>query len=127
MILHLHHIPGRLRVRLAKLRHNQRAVAPLRAELLTIRGVKSVSVNPYTGSILLHYYQNEYQPETFWLILRRLGYIGETWPCAARGHSNQLRFIASAAARSAAKVLLSMLLERWLGYSAGSLVRLLAY
>ncbi|MBO0734388.1 MAG: hypothetical protein J2P49_08770 [Methylocapsa sp.] len=126
MILHLHHIPGRLRVRLAKLRHNHRAAAALRAELLTIRGVKSVSINPYTGSILLHYYQNGFEPEMFWSALRRLGYIDGRSLWAARGRTNQMRSIASETAHTAAKVLLSVLLERWLGYSTGTLVRLLS-
>jgi hypothetical protein len=77
MVHYLHHVPGRLRVRLAMLKHNQPAVTRLRTELLAIAGVESASINSVTGSVIIHYNRECFELETFWSTLRQLGHAGE--------------------------------------------------
>lgn len=50
-----HHLPGRLRLRSAVIKQNAAAAENLRATLAEIAGVRSVTVNPDTGSVLLTY------------------------------------------------------------------------
>ncbi len=51
----LHHLPGRLRLRLAALRRNPDLAARLRSSLAALPGLAGVDVNPLTGSVLVHY------------------------------------------------------------------------
>jgi hypothetical protein len=51
----VHHLPGRLRLRSAALKHDVRAIEHRRRQLTGISGVTSVEANPSTGSILLKY------------------------------------------------------------------------
>jgi hypothetical protein len=77
MVLHLHHVPGRLRVCLANLRGVSRAIVPLHSELLSLPGVEAASISPQTGSVTIYYRRNAFDLEIFWATLRRLGYLGE--------------------------------------------------
>ena len=125
MLLHLHHVPGRLRVCLAKLKRNARAAILLRAELIAIPGVKSVSINSLTGSIIVHYDRNGFEPEKFGSTLRRLGYIDEASlyaPCPAFRKADT---VASAAANAVVKTLLGAVLEQCIGRTASTLIGLL--
>jgi len=51
----LHHIPGRLRIRVPEAKHNQALLEKLREALLSAPGVEAVDCNPLTGSMLIHY------------------------------------------------------------------------
>jgi len=51
----VHHVPGRLRLRIAKLRRDPAAAARAGAALGATPGVRAVSVNARTGSLLVHY------------------------------------------------------------------------
>lgn len=51
----LHHLPGRLRLRLAALRRNPALAARLRHTLAPLPGVADVEANPLTGSLLVRY------------------------------------------------------------------------
>jgi hypothetical protein len=52
----VHHIPGRLRVRLPRAQRDPRVLADLRDFIGGLGGVRCVEVNPATGSILVHYH-----------------------------------------------------------------------
>ncbi len=55
----VHHIPGRLRVKLPRSRRDPALIKELRDFVAGLGGVRRVEVNPLTGSILVHY-----QPES---------------------------------------------------------------
>lgn len=55
----VHHIPGRLRVRLPRAHRHPRLLRELREFVEGLGGVEQVEINPTTGSILVHY-----QPES---------------------------------------------------------------
>ena len=52
----VHHIPGRVRVRLPKSRRDPRLLGELREFVMGLGGVQQVEINPVTGSILVHYH-----------------------------------------------------------------------
>jgi hypothetical protein len=52
---YFHHVPGRLRVRTASVKHNPSAAASVRVRLSAASGVTSSEVSTVTGSILVHY------------------------------------------------------------------------
>ena len=51
----VHHIPGRLRVRVRHAKHDPRMLEDLRNFVSGLSGVRSVEINPVTGSMLVHY------------------------------------------------------------------------
>jgi hypothetical protein len=55
-VIHIvHFLPGRLRVKIDKVRHNAPFAEEIQCALTTLRGVHHVEVNPVTGSVLVHY------------------------------------------------------------------------
>jgi hypothetical protein len=52
----VHHIPGRLRVRLPRSKRDPRMLTELRDFVSELGGVQQVEINPVTGSILVHYH-----------------------------------------------------------------------
>ena len=73
----LHHVPGRLRVKIPALRSNPARSEKVR-ELLDICGVHSVRVNPLTGSTIVHYDGEEIDPERILKVLKENGYYDGT-------------------------------------------------
>lgn len=51
----VHHIPGRLRVRLPRLRRDPHLAGRLRDFFSGLGAVQKIDINPVTGSILVHY------------------------------------------------------------------------
>ena len=51
----LHAIPGRIRLRIEKVRHNALLAEQLQQHLLTVPGVQDVRIDPRTGSVLILY------------------------------------------------------------------------
>jgi len=129
-VLHLHHVPGRLRVCLATLKRNEPAVIPLRAKLLAMQGVKSVSINSITGSVIVYYDRDRFEPEKFWTTLTRLGFLNHAprcvSPCRTRDKADAIALNATAAVvQVVMKTLLGAILEQCMLRSAGALIRLL--
>lgn len=123
MILDLHHVPGRLLVRLAALKGNRPAAAPLRSELILLEGVRTVSVNSHTGSVIVHYAKDEFEPEVFWGALRRAGYIGEgahPWVIPTQKPAG----VAATAAWALLEIAAGDIIERWIGHSASKIIKL---
>jgi hypothetical protein len=55
-VVHIvHFLPGRLRVKVDKVRHNAPFAEEIQRTLTALRGVHRVAVNPVTGSVLVHY------------------------------------------------------------------------
>jgi hypothetical protein len=55
MIEFAHLVPGRLRIRVPRIRHDEGATAQIRASVLSIAFVKTADVNPTTGSLVITY------------------------------------------------------------------------
>jgi hypothetical protein len=125
MVLHLHHVPGRLRVRLSALKGNQNGAKALRSELLHVDGVQSLSVNPWTGSITLHYDRNRFEAAELWTRLRQLGYFCEASRRSPSPSISKTNPVITTAAEALAETLVSAALKHLFGRSAGALVRLL--
>jgi Heavy metal associated domain 2 len=56
---YVHHVPGRLRVRIPSIKGNLAEASSLEKRIRAQRGVKNVQTSPLTGSVLVHY-----DPET---------------------------------------------------------------
>jgi hypothetical protein len=71
----VHRLPGRLRLRSAALKGDRRASEEMRGQLARIAGVRSVTANPGTGSLLLQYDPAELPPREIVELLRPQGCI----------------------------------------------------
>jgi len=54
-VSHIHHVPGRLRIRIPELKRNPAMADSLITKLESTTGVSSVVANSLTGSVLIHY------------------------------------------------------------------------
>lgn len=124
MVLSLHHVPGRIRVSLAALKRNRSAAAPLSSKLLELGGVRSASVNVWSGSVTVHYDRNRFETESFWSTLRELGHIDQTVRRAPSPAANDMTGAATAAMKAIEETLVTAALEHFFGRSAGALIRL---
>ena len=52
---YVHTVDGRMRIRLGILKRNPARADALREGLRALKGIKEVTVNPLTGSLLIHY------------------------------------------------------------------------
>ena len=124
VVLYIHHVPERLRVRLSILVRNEPAAKLLRSELLSVAGVASVSINSSIGSLLVHYDRDRFEPDAFWMVLQRLGYADQ--PPRALSETPERNPSASPdLANAVAEALVKAMLEQWLGRSAAMLIGLL--
>ncbi|MBL1257567.1 hypothetical protein [Methylocystis sp. Sn-Cys] len=123
MVLHLHHVPGRLRVCLANLVGHSRAIIPLHSALLSVPGVRSASINAHTGSVTVLYHRADFDLEAFWATLRRQGCLSDQAGEPAPSHSADS--VATSAASGLGQALASALVKSLFDRSALSLVKLL--
>lgn len=73
MEYYVHHVPGRLRVKIPALKHRSGAVREIQ-ELLDLNGVSQVQVKSITGSVVVHYEPELIQPENLLQVLSAGGY-----------------------------------------------------
>jgi copper chaperone CopZ len=52
---YLHHVPGRLRVRVPAIKRNEYEAGLLRSNLETIDGIEKLEINMLTGSVTINY------------------------------------------------------------------------
>jgi len=55
MICFVHHVPGRLRVKIAGLKHQERQAEKIRNLFRGLYGIDKISVNTLTGSVVLYH------------------------------------------------------------------------
>ena len=123
--MHLHHVPGRLRLSLAGLKRNASGAAALRQALHAIPGITSTSTSTPIGSVTIFYESGHLEMEQVWMALREEGLL-HCPRCAPRWAAQvQQERIAAAVADAIGRTVLSMLLQRLLGPAGGSLVELL--
>lgn len=61
----VHAIPGRIRLKVAEVRHNPALAAEIQGRLSTVQGIQKVEANPRTGSVLVLYQGQEMLSLTF--------------------------------------------------------------
>lgn len=77
MRYYLHETPGRLRIKIPSLRGNHREVRLVKDELMGLAGVKEVTENVITGSIVIIRDPNAVKTRDALSVLKNLGYIDE--------------------------------------------------
>lgn len=60
-----HAVPGRVRVKVPRVRSDARFAQELRQRFATIDGVRRIEINPITGSVILHYDDDQMAPIDF--------------------------------------------------------------
>jgi hypothetical protein len=75
LYLYLHHVPGRLRLRLAALKGNDPAAARASAAARAIPGVPDVWANGATGSLVIRYDRERLTLADLWAALRESGLV----------------------------------------------------
>ena len=69
----VHAIPGRLRLKISRMRRNSVLAAEVQKRLSSIQAIQQVMANPLTGSVLLLYDPKEiFSPGTLGLLLEAL-------------------------------------------------------
>jgi len=71
MNYYIHHVPGRLRVRIPGLKSNVAAGQDLKRALLEVAGISEVELNPRTGSVLVHYDRRRETAQAIMDVLQR--------------------------------------------------------
>jgi hypothetical protein len=125
MVNFAHHVPGRLRVRISRLKRDMAAAQALRTELLQVEGVSSVSARTATGSIVIHYDDRRLDPGVLWDVLEDRGYRKEEKVRTGAAGSPVAGKLASAAVDHLARAAFDFALERAIGAPAATLVRAL--
>jgi copper chaperone CopZ len=80
VIDYMHELPGRVRVRCPLLRKNVENATAIKAGLESTCGVKSVTVNPSTGSFTVHYDHDRTSPAELLAVFERHGLRKVTAP-----------------------------------------------
>src|SRR5690349_17332574 len=122
MVDFAHHVPGRLRIQTSRLKRNAAAIAILRADLLNIDGVTSVSANPATGSITIFYDSHGLDNVVIWKTIQHLGYLDRNTAYDRPAASPVTEELISAAADQFTKAAIDFALERLVGRSAATLI-----
>ncbi len=79
-MLYLHHVPGRLRLRLAALKGNDLAAARACATARAIPGVVDARTNGATGSLVIHYAPHRLATAELWAALCENGLVSGPSP-----------------------------------------------
>ena len=61
----VHHVPGRVRIKVPSGKQNSRLLNEIKQALASAPGVGHVEVHPITGSVIIHYRRNAAHPRSF--------------------------------------------------------------
>lgn len=87
----IHHVPGRLRVRVPAIRRNSRKAAPVIALLRDLRGVSTAEPNLMTGSIVIRYDPESTSADAILSVLTAGGHFRAHSPAPARSPAVQIQ------------------------------------
>ncbi|MBI3803150.1 MAG: heavy-metal-associated domain-containing protein [Nitrospirae bacterium] len=119
MSYYIHQIPGRLRIKSPAVKRNPAKAEIVEGLLKSIDGVDSVAVNILTGSITIHYDQNNLQPEAILDRLKQARYFDES---KAVTHDQVIYTAASNVGLFLGKTVCGAVVETALGDSAFSML-----
>jgi copper chaperone CopZ len=111
---YIHHVSGRLRLKLAQVRKQPQRAQEVEAAICRIRGVTAVEASTVTGSVLIRYDAAEVDVGTIMNSMKEAG-------LAAAGAENGLMHHKSSASPLAGKVV-DVLVERLIERSAVALI-----
>lgn len=131
MNVDFHHVPGRLRIRVAKLKRNESHAASAQHLLLAVEGVAAARVNLVTGSITVTYDPEVLNVEQLIELLVERGYVaadlvdlnGQT---QATAMARAVELSATRAGRMIAKATFSFVVEKTIERSALALIGAIA-
>lgn len=129
LISQIHQVRGRMRITIPPLKNQNVKLQGLCDRLESVRGLKAVTVNPVTASVVIRFDDSQATAGEFINIVRDfigmphlLGFPG---PCRWRSAANAKPFISSPglglAVRVAVSFLVPVLVEKYLGRPAGKL------
>lgn len=75
---YIHHIPGRLRIKTPHVKRNSRLAEIIKNVLWPLQGLRTISINPLTGSIVVEYDPIRANPEELLETLKRACYFDES-------------------------------------------------
>jgi threonine aldolase len=115
MISLAHEVPGRIRFVASHARHDRRAAAGLRRRARSIPGVKLVTLNPITGSLIVHYTASD---ETRGRVLaalmvdtRAIAPASPAWPKSPRAWLPEADRLADCLAKAVARELVERMVR----------------
>lgn len=77
MHYYIHHVPGRLRVKIPLIRYRPHKAQAALTTLSGIDGIDDVKANTVTGSLVVHYDPDAVRPELLVDLLKEQGYLDE--------------------------------------------------
>jgi copper chaperone CopZ len=105
---YIHHVAGRLRLKLPQMWRDPRRAQEIQSATCRIEGVTSVEANVVTGSLLIRYDAHKVDAETIMSAMAEMGLLSA--PTRARGSQN--RSTPSPLADKVVDVLVEKLIER---------------
>ena len=108
MAAHFHHVPGRLRVHVPRIKGSEAHARALESSLSAIKGIYAVESRKLTGSVVIHYDPETINPQALML---ELGVGGVAAITAANGAHPLRTEISKKIARAITKAIFWYLLE----------------
>lgn len=124
MAHYVHHIPGRLRIKSAQLKRNQKRAQQVAAVLKGTEGVLGADTNTVTGSLLISYDTEQTSADELLKTLKRAGCCCESTqlPDIKGSFANGLAGTLSDAGERAGKAAVGVLVEKMVERSALALI-----
>lgn len=119
MSYYIHQIPGRLRIKSPAVKRNQTMADAVESFLKAISGIRSVSVNTVTGSIIIHHDPQSISSETILGALKCNGYFDAS---KAMTHDQVIQTAASSVGLFLSKTVCGAVLETALEDAALSMI-----
>jgi hypothetical protein len=125
MSIYIHHVPGRLRIQIDRLKGNPRAAVSARRRMTAEKGVQEVKVTLLTGSLTMVYDRERIAPARLWQVLQEQGLVAGDPPRFAPDLATRMTLAAPRASRPVdqlVETLCGMLVDKLLERSALALV-----
>jgi hypothetical protein len=124
MAQYIHHVPGRLRIKSSRLKHNSEESAAVRELMSPIRGIADIQVNSVTGSVLIGYDKEAIKADVIIELLKQHGYCGHAaeLPIARGGAADTLTQALARAGQTLGKVAVGVMIEKLAERSAVALI-----
>ena len=99
---YLHHVPGRIRVKITEIKHRPYKAVKVREMLKSQNGVNRINVNDSTGSVVVYYDPETTTKEQILNLLEYNGYFDET---SAYGTSEEIERVSTRACETFGKAI----------------------
>ncbi|HEY1260920.1 MAG TPA: hypothetical protein VGF34_16845 [Stellaceae bacterium] len=120
--MYVHHVPGRLRVKIARLQGNSGFGLVIREDLRLLGGVTDVDVNEMTGSLIVHYDRRRVSIAEIWRLLHRAGLVASALPPISVESPQEFRQAEVEGAEKLAERFIGFVLEKAIELSVRALL-----